>query len=64
MNVRDIVDVVPPDQSKDQAEDEEDPANDDESDAEPEETKVAGLGQGHVSFMPTLALVLTSLFGR
>ena len=64
MNVRDIVAFVPPEQSKDQAEDKEDPANDDESDAEPEETKVAGLGQGHVRFMPTLALVLTSLFGR
>ena len=64
VNIRNIIAFVPPEKSKDQAEDKEDPADDDESDTEPEETKVAGLGQGHVCIMPTLALGLTSLFGR
>ena len=64
MTVRDRIAFVPPEQSKDKAEDKEDPADDDKSDTEPEETKVAGLGRGYVCIMPTLALGLTSLFGR
>ena len=51
---QDIVAFVPPDQSKDQAEDKEDPADDDESDTEPEETKVTGLGREDMRHMPTL----------